>query len=689
MQMVESTMFLFHQHIIAQIGCPVPMSPSGVEEEMDRLAGSAEPFAQTPVCGSRDAIGCAEFPASIVGNKLIVKDGGGLESNKAKTILRLPLVLAQVCTRVRDKQGLSCISISILKSMSLLETQPTPPRCWLFTVDAGVEEIRQIVQQLLLSGAILMDALSVPRRLVPAGAGENGAVFFTDDPCHVEAPTGGRYLPASQEGEEDDLDGSFIAGLGSSPTGEQGDSEEKDHDDPSSEETSSDQTSQADHGETMNRFEDGAIRNRSSSSSHHLSRGYTSLLEMDVSEKERTGRCLKFFRRLNASIGGDDAGSISTAGFLPGGLSVSEEEREAAARSTSSKVFQELKMLNVTQGNKNVLKLQGLHRMLDPFTLTLSWTLITEYCGGGNLLCNLKASGKMDERNAMRMFHGLLAGLAHIHERDVIHRNVKPENILIRHHDAHTVLCGFGSACLSSDQEACKQDAGTLGYLAPEVIQFRRWGAEADIFAAGVVLYVSCSCRKPFGGQKTAQVTKNRTLTQTADFSHFHDLSKEYVKLVQKLLEKVSERRPCAKRASRNPWFQIFESEGLVLSSPPSWDFSPPVSTRTQSERAEECKTRHPQPQAFQAAQLQLANHAPRQDLASPSNSRGWFDWSRRRRGGWLTRSGSVEAIQEQALLNVFQEQPDQQPEVLQSSGTPWSVISSLLPRSTRNWRIS
>ncbi len=85
---------------------------------------------------------------------------------------------------------------------------------------------------------------------------------------------------------------------------------------------------------------------------------------------------------------------------------------------------------------------------------------------------------------------GVLSALAHIHARGIVHRDVKPENLIVRRGDGHleTVLIDFGLA-LSAGANRAGEASGTLPYIAPEVLAGAAADPRADLFALGMVLF--------------------------------------------------------------------------------------------------------------------------------------------------------------------------------------------------------
>lgn len=106
--------------------------------------------------------------------------------------------------------------------------------------------------------------------------------------------------------------------------------------------------------------------------------------------------------------------------------------------------------------------------------------------------------GYLTEADAVRIFRQIIAGLEHCHFFKLCHRDLKPENILM---DANNniKIADFGMASVQHSQWL-QTSCGSPHYAAPEVVQGMKYdGERADIWSAGVVLYVMLAGRQPFG----------------------------------------------------------------------------------------------------------------------------------------------------------------------------------------------
>ena len=124
-----------------------------------------------------------------------------------------------------------------------------------------------------------------------------------------------------------------------------------------------------------------------------------------------------------------------------------------------------------------------------------------EYINGGNLFSFVKKRRKLTEKISKFLFKQIILGIKHIHSKNIVHRDVKLENILINLNNT-IKICDFGiSKILNSPDELLHDQSGTPMYMAPEIFTLKEKGYKGfpvDIWSAGISLYIMLSGALPF-----------------------------------------------------------------------------------------------------------------------------------------------------------------------------------------------
>jgi len=159
---------------------------------------------------------------------------------------------------------------------------------------------------------------------------------------------------------------------------------------------------------------------------------------------------------------------------------------------------------------------------------------------GGDLKYHLeKTVGHFDEECVRQYAAEICSALMHLHDNGVVHRDVKPENVLLDA-DGHAHLTDFNvAAFLPEDGRQLKSIAGTLSYMAPEVIGRKGYREGPDWWSLGVTLYELMFGRRPFRGHSGREVC-TRILDGTFSFPEGgrHPFSNECLDFVNGLLQK-------------------------------------------------------------------------------------------------------------------------------------------------------
>src|SRR3954454_9179526 len=190
--------------------------------------------------------------------------------------------------------------------------------------------------------------------------------------------------------------------------------------------------------------------------------------------------------------------------------------------------------------------------------------IVMELVEGHSLADAVKEQGRVEPREAARIGLWVLRALRAAHAAGVLHRDVKPGNVLISH-DGRVLLTDFGIAQIEGDTTITRtgEVVGSVDYLAPERIRGHDPGASADLWALGATLYTAVEGRSPF--RRTTPLTTMQAVVdeEPAEPRHAGPLGPVIAALLQKdpavrpdaaeaeqmLAEAAEGRRPSAAQA--------------------------------------------------------------------------------------------------------------------------------------------
>lgn len=132
--------------------------------------------------------------------------------------------------------------------------------------------------------------------------------------------------------------------------------------------------------------------------------------------------------------------------------------------------------------------------------------IVMELIDGITLKQYMERRGQMDWRESLHFIIQIMRALEHAHSRGIIHRDIKPQNIMVLR-DGSVKVADFGIACLQNNTQTLTQDAlGSVHYISPEQARGEHIDARSDIYSAGVVLYEMLTGRLPFEGDTAVSV---------------------------------------------------------------------------------------------------------------------------------------------------------------------------------------
>ena len=132
--------------------------------------------------------------------------------------------------------------------------------------------------------------------------------------------------------------------------------------------------------------------------------------------------------------------------------------------------------------------------------------IVMELIDGITLKQYMEKRGQLNWRESLHFITQIMRGLSHAHSRGIIHRDIKPQNIMVLR-DGSVKVADFGIACLADSAQTLTQEAlGSVHYISPEQARGDRPDARSDIYSSGVVLYEMLTGRLPFEGESAVSV---------------------------------------------------------------------------------------------------------------------------------------------------------------------------------------
>ena len=132
--------------------------------------------------------------------------------------------------------------------------------------------------------------------------------------------------------------------------------------------------------------------------------------------------------------------------------------------------------------------------------------IVMELIDGITLKQYMEKRGQLSWRESLHFITQIMRALSHAHSRGIVHRDIKPQNIMVLR-DGSVKVADFGIACLANASQTLTQEAlGSVHYISPEQARGDRIDARSDIYSAGVVLYEMLTGRLPFEGDSAVSV---------------------------------------------------------------------------------------------------------------------------------------------------------------------------------------
>uniref|UniRef100_A0A671YH63 non-specific serine/threonine protein kinase n=1 Tax=Sparus aurata TaxID=8175 RepID=A0A671YH63_SPAAU len=233
--------------------------------------------------------------------------------------------------------------------------------------------------------------------------------------------------------------------------------------------------------------------------------------------------------------------------------------------SLSQQLFREVRIMKLLN-HPNIVKL------FEVIETEKTLYLVMEYASGGEVFDYLVAHGRMKEKEARAKFRQIVSAVQYCHQRRIVHRDLKAENLLLDA-DMNIKIADFGFSNEFTVGSKLDTFCGSPPYAAPELFQGKKYdGPEVDVWSLGVILYTLVSGSLPFDGQNLKEL-RERVLRGKYRIPFY--MSTDCENLLKKLLVLNPVKRGSLEQIMKDHWMNVgHEEEELKPYIEPEADFS-------------------------------------------------------------------------------------------------------------------
>ncbi|MCD7473351.1 Calcium-dependent protein kinase 21 [Datura stramonium] len=238
-------------------------------------------------------------------------------------------------------------------------------------------------------------------------------------------------------------------------------------------------------------------------------------------------------------------------------------KRKLVTKKDREDIKREIQIMQHLSGQPNIVEFKGAYE--DNYSVHL----VMELCAGGELFDRIIARGYYSEKDAADIIRQIVNVVYICHFMGVMHRDLKPENFLLTSKDEHAMLkaTDFGLSVFIEEGKVYRDIVGSAYYVAPEVLR-RSYGKEADVWSAGVILYILLSGVPPFWDE-TEKGIFHAIIKGEIDFQSdpWPSISNSAKDLVRKMLTQDAKNRITSAEVLEHPWLRSGEASDKPIDS--------------------------------------------------------------------------------------------------------------------------
>ncbi|XP_058105718.1 calcium-dependent protein kinase 1-like isoform X2 [Magnolia sinica] len=224
-------------------------------------------------------------------------------------------------------------------------------------------------------------------------------------------------------------------------------------------------------------------------------------------------------------------------------------------------VRREIQIMHHLAGHPNMISITGAYED------AVAVHVVMELCAGGELFDRIIQRGHYTERKAAELTRVIVGVVEACHSLGVMHRDLKPENFLFvnKMEESPLKTIDFGLSVFFKPGEIFTDVVGSPYYVAPEVLR-KRYSREADVWSAGVIVYILLSGVPPFWAESEQGIFE-QVLNGDLDFSSdpWPSISESAKDLVRRMLIRDPKKRLTAHEVLCHPWVQV---DGIAPDKP-------------------------------------------------------------------------------------------------------------------------
>ncbi|XP_035538120.1 testis-specific serine/threonine-protein kinase 2-like [Morone saxatilis] len=264
---------------------------------------------------------------------------------------------------------------------------------------------------------------------------------------------------------------------------------------------------------------------------------------------------------------GDNAGEVCCAAQFSKQVSASRcheeelagEEQPQQMQTDTPRPWSERTNTNACSGNRKRCEMPS-HQTLMVIERDRNLSevyVVMELCAKGDLLKHINVKGALPDHSSWRFFTQLCEAIQYLHSRDVAHRDIKCENLLLdRYHNLKVCDFGFSKSLTYIDGRMVLSETycGTSSYAAPEILRSFPYNPKvSDVWSMGIVLYMMLYATMPYEANNVTRMVGIQ-MQHNIDFPNSPSVSFEAKDLIRSLLHPVVEKRITISNILQSSW---------------------------------------------------------------------------------------------------------------------------------------